>query len=251
MTTEKYKCIAQPMKGMMFTIGKEYNAESYKSYYTLLDNNGVRCSFYHEEFYRLFTAVEPTTMTIEKYKCIALPISFEKEAFTIGKEYEVRIVNELYEFGDYPNRVLSNKGYEVHYSNDEFNRCFQKVEPNKNKFLFNYPPKTNNQTTTQPMKYKVTITSSDHTGHEDEKEVYENVSQNDFFSLLGQNRGKRVLIEPMPEKKKVRVYLYIVIDGNDYWTVSKAHIDSLEIARKKDISNGLKVSEIKSMEVEI
>ena len=162
--TQKYKCIAQPTKGMMFTIGKEYEVESYKSYYTLLDNNGVRCSFYHEEFYRLFTAVEPTT---------------------------------------------------------------------------------------QPMKYKVTITSTDLTGHED-VEVYENVSQNDFFSLLGQNMSKTILIEPMPEKQKVTVWFYVFEDKNGVLN-SKSNTSKDALLINYDISAkiGRKVSEIKSMEVEI
>jgi hypothetical protein len=101
------------------------------------------------------------------------------------------------------------------------------------------------------MKYKVTITSADHTGHEDEKEVFEDILETGLISILNQYLGKTILIEPMPEKKKVTVWFYVIVDGKDSWSVSKLHIDSIEIARKKHISNGLKVSEIKSMEVEI
>jgi hypothetical protein len=164
--TQKYKCIAQPTKGMMFTIGKEYEVESYKSYYTLLDNNGVRCSFYHEEFYRLFTAVEPTT--------------------------------------------------------------------------------------TQPMKYKVTITSTDLTGHEDEKEVYENVNKANIVSFLDDKLIKSISIEPMPEKQKVTVWFYLVeLSTNSFISLSSVTKEMIIDGRNSDIEKGRKVSEIKSMEVEI
>jgi hypothetical protein len=101
------------------------------------------------------------------------------------------------------------------------------------------------------MKYKVTITSTDLTGHED-VEVYENVSQNDFFSLLGQNMSKTILIEPMPEKQKVTVWFYVFEDKNGVLN-SKSNTSKDALLINYDISAkiGRKVSEIKSMEVEI
>jgi hypothetical protein len=104
------------------------------------------------------------------------------------------------------------------------------------------------------MKYKVTITNQDSTGFED-VQVHEDVTNEGVLNFFNSSQSKQphktVLIEPMPEKQKVTVWFYVIVDGKDSWSVSKLHIDSIEIARKKHISNGLKVSEIKSMEVEI
>jgi hypothetical protein len=101
------------------------------------------------------------------------------------------------------------------------------------------------------MKYKVTITSTDLTGHEDEKEIHENVSQNDFFSLLGQNMKKSILIEPMPEKQKVKVWFYVCKNNFGTYLVSDIEQNTVIQWYNNDISLGRKVSEIKSMEVEI
>jgi hypothetical protein len=170
----------------------------------------------------------------QKYKCIAQPNGI-RDNFTIGKEYEVRIVQNLYGFQGYPNRVLSNLDYEVAYSNYEFNRCFQKVEP------------------TQPtMKYKVTISSTDLTGHEDEKEVYENQTEFDVCCLIAEMAGSRFLIEPQTEKQKVTVWFYVVsVENKPIYSVSYLLKENLIPSRKKEIELGRVVSEIKSMEVEL
>ena len=166
-------------------------------------------------------------MTIEKYKCIANPIS-QNCYVKYDKEYDVHMVKP-YPF------FIDDKGNSITISISELNRCFQKVEP----------------TTTQPMKYKVTITSADHTGFEGE-EIYEDVSQNDFFSLLGQNRNKKVSIEPMPEKRKVKVWFYVVeVAVNSCYSASSIYKETLSAQRDIEFSLGHKVSEINSMEVEI
>ena len=101
------------------------------------------------------------------------------------------------------------------------------------------------------MKYKVTITSTDLTGHED-VEVYENLTREELsLRWLSSSSGKSILIEPQPEKQKVTVWFYVVVDGKDSWSVSKTHFNDIEGVRNIDINYGRKVSEIKSMEVEI
>ncbi len=99
------------------------------------------------------------------------------------------------------------------------------------------------------MKYKVTITSTDLTGHEETK-VIENIEESTPISLLG--IGKSILIEPMPEKKKVTVWFYVVTYQNG-GVHSKSHIclQTLNGYRNADVLVKLKVSEIQSMEVEI
>jgi hypothetical protein len=103
------------------------------------------------------------------------------------------------------------------------------------------------------MKYKVTITSTDLTGHEDDK-VNENVTIEgliNFFNSSQSQLGKTILIEPMPEKKKVTVWFYVC--KNNFGTYSASNTDKMTIIQwyNNDISLGRKVSEIKSMEVEI
>ena len=164
-------------------------------------------------------------MTTEKYKCIANPIS-QNCYVKYDKEYDVHMVKP-YPF------FIDDKGNSITISISELNRCFQKVEP-----------------TTQPMKYKVTITSADHTGFEGE-EIYEDVSQNDFFSLLGQNRNKKVSIEPMPEKKKVTVWFYIHEIDSTKTICSALNFEFIENHRNQMVKAEIKCSEIKSMQLEI
>jgi hypothetical protein len=96
------------------------------------------------------------------------------------------------------------------------------------------------------MKYKVTITS----GHEDEK-VYDNVLEEKLEWCLNTFKGKKILIEPMPEKQKVTVWFYVAQDGKDIWSKSKVNFEAIKSDREIEIINGRKVSEIKSMEVEL
>ena len=101
------------------------------------------------------------------------------------------------------------------------------------------------------MKYKVTITSTDITGHEDEPQVFEDVLKEELLRYINKNLGKTILVEPMPEKQKITVWFYVVICGKSCWSVSKTHFNDIEGFRNIDIKQGHKVSEIKSMEVEI
>jgi hypothetical protein len=102
------------------------------------------------------------------------------------------------------------------------------------------------------MKYKVTITSTDLTGHEDEKEVYENVNKANIVSFLDDKLIKSISIEPMPEKQKVTVWFYLVeLSTNSFISLSSVTKEMIIDGRNSDIEKGRKVSEIKSMEVEI
>jgi hypothetical protein len=183
-------------------------------------------------------------MTTEKYKCIAHDSS-ENTTLTIGKEYDVS-----FEMPSHPKLIRNDLGFNHTFNLGDFNFKFQKVEPNKNKFWFNYPPITNNKTTTQPMKYKVTITSTDHTGHEDTT-THENQTEYDVCHLIEEMRGSTFHIEPMPEKKKVTVWFYVAQDGKDIWSISKVSFEAVKNYREIEIIDGHKVSQIQSMEVEI
>jgi hypothetical protein len=151
---------------------------------------------------------------------------------TIGKEYDV-----MFKMPSHPKIIQNDLGFGHTFNLGDFNKKFQKVQP----------------TTTQTMKYKITITSADHTGHEDEKEVFDNLTREELFPILASysSSGKTILIEPMPEKKKVTVWFYVNQDGKDFWSISKVHFEAIKIARETEINNGRKVSEIQSMEVEI
>jgi hypothetical protein len=106
------------------------------------------------------------------------------------------------------------------------------------------------------MKYKVTITSADHTGHE-ETIVHDNVTNegvvNYFNSSQSKQPHKTILIEPMPEKKKVTVWFFVYkqIGNNNYSSLSHTNKEVIEEYLKSYNNQGHKVSEIKSMEVEI
>jgi hypothetical protein len=101
------------------------------------------------------------------------------------------------------------------------------------------------------MKYKVTITSQDLTGHED-VEVHENLSEEQLKLTIDYNNGKSILIEPTPERQKVTVWFY-VCKNNIGLTYSASNTDKMTIVQRRDndVSLGHKVSEIYSMEVEI
>jgi hypothetical protein len=164
----------------------------------------------------------------QKYKCIAQsPKNFLK--FTIGKEYEVK--------ADYrdlnPYKVVADDGFRFGFSSSEFSILFQKVEP-----------------TTQPMKYKVTITSTDLTGHED-VEKQENVTKGALLNLIDLNLNKPILIEPQPEKQKVTVWFYVVQKGGSLESVSSTHEDDIIRWHGYRFKEGSKLSDINSMEVEI
>jgi hypothetical protein len=170
-------------------------------------------------------------MSTQKYKCIAQPES-KGLKFTIGKEYEIN----AYYSGINRYGVFSDDGYIFGFNADELLKIFQKVEPTK----------------TQPMKYKVTITSTDLTGHEDEKEVYENQTEFDVCRLIEEMAGSRFLIEPQPEKQKVTVWFYVVeFSTNSFISSSSLTKETTIDGRNLDIKKGRKVSEIKSMEVEL
>jgi hypothetical protein len=149
--------------------------------------------------------------------------------FTIGKEYDFKFHKT---FGD----TLDNNGVKCAFNIFEFDQYFQKVEP----------------TTTQPMKYKVTITSTDLTGHEDEKQNFKDLRLEQLKNLIELNQSSKIVIEPMPEKQKVTVWFFITTyeNGVKYSTSNIEH-DTIMQWRNNDISLGRKVSEIKSMEVEI
>jgi hypothetical protein len=101
------------------------------------------------------------------------------------------------------------------------------------------------------MKYKVTITSQDLTGHED-VEVHENLSEEQLKLTIDYNNGKSILIEPTPERQKVTVWFYLC-KNNIGLTYSASNTDKMTIVQRRDndVSLGHKVSEIYSMEVEI
>ena len=103
------------------------------------------------------------------------------------------------------------------------------------------------------MKYKVTITSTDLTGHEDDKEVFKNLTREELFPILGSysSSGKTILIEPMPEKQKVTVWFYVASHPNLISSVTHINKQLIIDGRELQIKSGVKVSEIKSMEVEI
>jgi hypothetical protein len=165
-------------------------------------------------------------MTTEKYKCIKQPknIFF---SFTIGKEYEFKI-EELYI------STLDDNSNNVYLTERSLNLAFQKVEP-----------------TTQPMRYKVTITTQDSTGHEDTI-VFNDVTENLLTQTIGKGENQRTLIEPMPEKQKVKVWFYVyTIEGFPHYSVSNSSKEKLEPSYKDIISRGFKVSQIQSMDVEI
>jgi len=165
-------------------------------------------------------------MTTEKYKCIE---SNPYYGISSGEIYNIDFKDK-----EWPSFV-NYRGNEASISLSNFNRCFQKVEP----------------TTTQTMKYKVTITSADHTGHEDTKTL-ENQTESDVCHLIEEMRGSTFHIEPMPEKKKVTVHFYVVMsEVKEMYSVS--HLDKVQLEKYRDaeIKSGRNVSEIKSMEVEI
>jgi len=104
------------------------------------------------------------------------------------------------------------------------------------------------------MKYKVTITSTDLTGHED-------LQQHPDYSLrrliedlpiLEDEGFTKITIEPQPEKQKVTVWFY-VCKNNIGLTYSASNTDKITVIQwhNNDVSLGHKVSEIYSMEVEI
>jgi hypothetical protein len=167
-------------------------------------------------------------MSTQKYKCIAHD-SRESQDLTIGKEYDVS-----FNIPNHPLIMKNDLGLRHTFNLCDFNNKFQKVEP-----------------TTQPMRYKVTITSADHTGHEDEK-VHENLSEDQLKLTIDYNKGKSILIEPMPEKQKVTVWFYVA-ECTTFFSYSVSHINKQVIidGRELQIKSGVKVSEIKSMEVEI
>jgi hypothetical protein len=102
------------------------------------------------------------------------------------------------------------------------------------------------------MKYKVTITSTDLTGHEDEKEVHENLTEDGLLMTIGVNKGKSILIKPMPEKQKVTVWFYVIENINGFfYSLSSPRKETIITQRDFEIKKGRKVSDIKSMEVEI
>jgi hypothetical protein len=103
------------------------------------------------------------------------------------------------------------------------------------------------------MKYKVTITSTDLTGHEDEKEVFKNLTREELFPILASysSSGKTILIEPMPQKKKVTVWFYVSHKLGSTYSASNIEYKKIIQWRNNDISLGNEVSEIKSMEVEL
>jgi hypothetical protein len=165
-------------------------------------------------------------MNTQKYKCIAQP-KHEGMNFTIGKEYE-------FTFANYP-KTFDDLKELCSFSTTRFNECFQKVEA----------------TTTQPMKYKVTITTQDITGYED-VEVYENLTLGELLNMVELHKDKKISTEPMPEKKKVTVWFYVVhVEGVVKYSMSRIDKDQLKDFHKAEIKNGRKVSEIKSVEVEI
>ena len=103
------------------------------------------------------------------------------------------------------------------------------------------------------MKYKVTITSTDLTGHEDEPQVFENQTEYDASLLIEKMPpNSKLTIEPMAERQKVTVWFYVTAN-NKLGNYSTSNLDKrqLEIDRDIEIKRGRKVSEIKSMEVEI
>jgi hypothetical protein len=102
------------------------------------------------------------------------------------------------------------------------------------------------------MKYKVTITSADHTGHEDEPTILQNQTKFEIGEILNQMPNSKFSIEPQPEKQKVTVWFYVVKYKNGLIN-SRTHTDLNEISgyRNANLSDGDKVSEIKSMEVDI
>lgn len=168
-------------------------------------------------------------MKTERYKCIAQTDS-KGMHFTIGKEYEFDFNSTFCKTHDDTRLVCS-------FTNTEFYQKFQKVEPNNN----------NNE-----MKYKVTVTSTDLTGHEDEITLL-NEHEKTVFSIIKNNVGKKILIEPMPEKKKVTVWFY-AFDFLSYKGSSVfANLDKDYVLHNRNemITRGCKVSEILSMEVEI
>ncbi len=62
MTTEKYKCIANPPNThMCFNINSEYEFTFSALYCSTKDNDGFICSFNHTEFNQYFQRQEPTT----------------------------------------------------------------------------------------------------------------------------------------------------------------------------------------------
>ena len=102
------------------------------------------------------------------------------------------------------------------------------------------------------MKYKVTITSQDLTGHED-VEVHENQTEYDVSLLIEKMpSNSKLTIEPTPERQKVTVWFY-VCKNNIGLTYSASNTDKMTIVQRRDndVSLGHKVSEIYSMEVEI
>jgi hypothetical protein len=101
------------------------------------------------------------------------------------------------------------------------------------------------------MKYKVTVTSTDLTGHED-VEVQEIINYDYLPSIVAENFDKRILIEPQPEKQKVTVWFYVFEDKNRVLnSKSNTSKDALLINYNISARAGRKVSEIKSIEVEI
>jgi hypothetical protein len=168
-------------------------------------------------------------MTTEKYKCIAQPNKLV--SFTIGKEYELSESS----ISAYPYVFIGNDERHYVFRSDELNQYFQKVEP----------------TTTQPMKYKVTITSADHTGHEDTTHL-ENQTESDVCHLFEEMAGSTFHVEPMPKKQKVKVWFYVIQIGTSIYSCSNTSEDAIMLSYKNEERiNGRKVSEIKSMEVEI
>jgi hypothetical protein len=158
----------------------------------------------------------------QKYKCIE---SCPNLGITFGDFYEINTIDRSF-INDIGISILLTKG--------TLSNVFQKVEP----------------ITTQLMKYKVTITSTDLTGHED-VEVQENVSKNDLFLNIDYGEGKTILIEPMPEKQKVTVWFYVYQTDSCKTICSALNVEYIENHRNQMLKAEIKVSEIKSMEVEI
>jgi hypothetical protein len=101
------------------------------------------------------------------------------------------------------------------------------------------------------MKYKVTITSTDLTGHEDEPQIFEDVLKPELLSYINKNLGKSILIEPMLEKQKVTVWFYVYQTDSCKTICSALNVEYIENHRNQMVKAEIKVSEIKSMEVEI
>ena len=222
MSTQKYKCIAQPKnRGMNFTIGKEYEF-TFDNYPNTFDDLKELCSFSTTSFNKYFQKVEPTKMT-EKYKCLASQYGL---GLTSGLLYDIDVKTRSF---------INDRGIGTSITEKTLQSCFEKVEP----------------TTIQPMKYKVTITSTDLTGHEDEQQhpSYSLRRLIEDLPTLEDEGFTKLTIEPMPEKQKVTVWFYVVNRGSGLQSISST--DKHDITTWHNSQKDRVVSEIKSMEVEI